>query len=274
MSVEQSRLAWEYPVSGLPSVKLVLLVLAWYADKDGRNAWPSVPTMARQTGLSPRAVQASLLYLKQASLIQVERPSRGTLPTGYRLTLPLKPVHHCTNSTPEAIAPLDQLPLQPMRATPAIIAPTPEAIAPNPSDQSISVSPNARAGDPDGPALRGIEAARAAARAKPPEPSPLWGRHPPPRRTPAPESNPLEIERRRREAADLVARLQRESANVPRGTLAQAAERQNFDASLDTAARVAISATRPAECAQNGNAADGPSDTLADVPSDVTTAKH
>ena len=47
----------------------VLLILANYAGEDGRGAFPAVATVARQTGLSKRAVQAAILALADRGAI-------------------------------------------------------------------------------------------------------------------------------------------------------------------------------------------------------------
>jgi len=51
--------------------KLVLLALADFANKGG-VAWPSILTLARKTGLSPRQVQRLLRKLEVAGDIKIE----------------------------------------------------------------------------------------------------------------------------------------------------------------------------------------------------------
>lgn len=52
-----------------PAVKAVLQQLAWFADADGRNIFPSVSTIARRTGLTRRAVQKLLRELEAMGII-------------------------------------------------------------------------------------------------------------------------------------------------------------------------------------------------------------
>ena len=44
----------------------VLLVLANYADQEGRHAFPAVSTIARQTGLTVRSIRQTLASLLEA----------------------------------------------------------------------------------------------------------------------------------------------------------------------------------------------------------------
>jgi hypothetical protein len=82
-------------VSGIRHpMKAVLKELAWFADDDGKNTWPSVTTMADRTGLSRRAVQKFLRELEQAGAIDAVgsrlggrgRGGRGRA-TQYRINL-------------------------------------------------------------------------------------------------------------------------------------------------------------------------------------------
>ena len=53
-----------------PPAKAVLKDLAWFADNQGENAWPSVRTLAERTGFSRRAVQKILRELEKLGAIQ------------------------------------------------------------------------------------------------------------------------------------------------------------------------------------------------------------
>lgn len=74
--------------------KAVLKELAWFADDDGKNTWPSVTTLAERTGLSRRAVQKLLRELEQTGAIDAlgsrlggrGRGGRGRA-TQYRINL-------------------------------------------------------------------------------------------------------------------------------------------------------------------------------------------
>lgn len=48
----------------------VLLCLANYADKDGKNAFPSASTLAQDTGLAVRTVRVRLAQLLEAGIIK------------------------------------------------------------------------------------------------------------------------------------------------------------------------------------------------------------
>jgi hypothetical protein len=68
------------------SERLVLYALAWHADDAGLNAWPSVPTLARETSLTPRAVQKVLRRLNAKGVLFVQaRAARGSVRYGVDL---------------------------------------------------------------------------------------------------------------------------------------------------------------------------------------------
>jgi hypothetical protein len=52
------------------ATRMVLVVLADYADPDGRSAYPSVPTIADRLDMSERAVRDSLVKLEEAGMIR------------------------------------------------------------------------------------------------------------------------------------------------------------------------------------------------------------
>lgn len=54
---------------GDPNMKAVALALADNADDDGEKIWPSVPTLAKKTEVSPRTVQYKLRALEEIKLI-------------------------------------------------------------------------------------------------------------------------------------------------------------------------------------------------------------
>lgn len=69
MSVQAMSWAIEQQHVADPTARHVLLVLANYAGKTGRGAYPSVGTLARETGLSERTVQSKLKHLLSSGLI-------------------------------------------------------------------------------------------------------------------------------------------------------------------------------------------------------------
>jgi hypothetical protein len=77
------------------AVKAVLKELAWFANNDGENIWPSVSTLAHRTGLGRRGVQKILRELEQAGAIEAVGSRLGGRhrPTHYRLVLPWIEAH-------------------------------------------------------------------------------------------------------------------------------------------------------------------------------------
>ena len=72
-----------------PAYKFVLMALADAAGDDG-YCWPSIPTLARKTGMSERSVQRILRILEKSGLLKVEARFRGdgsATSNGYYLTL-------------------------------------------------------------------------------------------------------------------------------------------------------------------------------------------
>lgn len=52
-----------------PSLKLIYLCLANYAGEDGRNAFPSLATLSKNSCMSERAVRYSLRQLERLGVI-------------------------------------------------------------------------------------------------------------------------------------------------------------------------------------------------------------
>jgi hypothetical protein len=65
--------------------KLILIALAEKADNDGRNAFPSVATLARYAECDERTVQRSLRLLEKEGWIVCESPARRNRPRNYTL---------------------------------------------------------------------------------------------------------------------------------------------------------------------------------------------
>lgn len=57
---------------------LLLLAIADYADDDGRNAWPSLKTLAKKTRQTERAVRFQLDKLVAAGEVEIDRGARVT----------------------------------------------------------------------------------------------------------------------------------------------------------------------------------------------------
>jgi helix-turn-helix protein len=73
------------------SMTLIATVLAAgsaYADRDGRNAFPKVATLACDCGITPRAVQKALRRLENDRLVEVQREATQHQPRCYRIVVP------------------------------------------------------------------------------------------------------------------------------------------------------------------------------------------
>lgn len=87
MSIALQKLVWKLDIP--PSEKLVLLRLADYASDKDQRAYPSVATLAEDTGLSERQVQRYLSSSVDAGFVTIEENpygGRGKTRT-YRFTL-------------------------------------------------------------------------------------------------------------------------------------------------------------------------------------------
>ena len=71
MSVQAMSLVFGYSKSEL-GCRLVLLSIADHAKDDGTGAWPSVPTIAKQSKLSVRQVQYCLRKLEEMGELQTQ----------------------------------------------------------------------------------------------------------------------------------------------------------------------------------------------------------
>lgn len=97
MSWQATSWATSQRVTATATEQLVLVILANYAGEDGRNAFPSVARLSRETRLSERAVQKTLRRLEEMTLIRqgnqkiaeahIDRPDKR--PTVYDLNLSL-----------------------------------------------------------------------------------------------------------------------------------------------------------------------------------------
>lgn len=87
VSLEQIERAFAFQAGSLAE-KLVLLVLANHATPDGRRSWPSVPTIARLSGLDESNARRALRRLESDGAISATEPARWRLPTVYSLHLP------------------------------------------------------------------------------------------------------------------------------------------------------------------------------------------
>ena len=75
MSVEVMSLVFKSRVDLSPAQHWTLLVLADFADQDGRNAWPATATIAARSRLGLRTVKRALADLRAKGLITVQAPA-------------------------------------------------------------------------------------------------------------------------------------------------------------------------------------------------------
>lgn len=106
MSIELVARAKKTRLHGDSTAKLLLIVLADYANDDGM-AWPSVKTMAEETEKSERSIQLLLRKLEQMRLIRkgdqklVAKYAKGRRPTVYKLFPTAKKGETPVNATVE-----------------------------------------------------------------------------------------------------------------------------------------------------------------------------
>lgn len=82
-------MAWAIKQKAPTKSKFLLLVLANYADDRG-VAWPSLVTLAADTGISRSVLIECLKRLQELGLLKKEKRYRGNLKTSniYRLKVP------------------------------------------------------------------------------------------------------------------------------------------------------------------------------------------
>jgi len=80
--------------------KFVLLALCEKADNDGKNAFPSVDTLARYAECSDRTVQRALRALRTKGYIQVAQKATSRRPSNY--TIVMHKFQGCQDVTSEA----------------------------------------------------------------------------------------------------------------------------------------------------------------------------
>lgn len=122
----------------LPIAQLVLVVLAEHAGPDGRGAFPSVPTIAREGRLAERTVHKALRALEDAGVIQRD----GTGPRGStRWRLPVGGAHGAGVHDVQGCTP-DTRGVHDVQATPAPRAPEP-SLTVIPTGTTTTTSPAA-----------------------------------------------------------------------------------------------------------------------------------
>ncbi len=87
MSIRVMNWVWEHSAAK-GTERLLLLAIADAADDTGRNAFPSIDTLARKIVMSPRTVQRLIAKLEAAGLIEVSRHAGGRDSNRYRIVMP------------------------------------------------------------------------------------------------------------------------------------------------------------------------------------------
>ena len=109
MSIELVAKAKKTRLHGDSTAKLLLIVLADYANDEGM-AWPSVKTMAEETEKSERSIQLLLRKLEQMRLIRkgdqklVAKYAKGRRPVVYKLFPTAKKSETPVNATVERLS--------------------------------------------------------------------------------------------------------------------------------------------------------------------------
>lgn len=84
VSIEVITQCWDLDLP--PTEKLVLMKMADHADDHGRNAFPSIHTIATACRVSDRTVQRAIRTLIEAGYLVLDKPSTPTFPATYRVT--------------------------------------------------------------------------------------------------------------------------------------------------------------------------------------------
>lgn len=131
MSFEATSWALEQPIGG--TKKIVLIGIASHADRSGRNAWPSIETLALYAHVDPRSVQRAIVELMQAGYLEREISAGGTVnmrdwkrPNLYHLSMARTP------------GPADRNPGQVIHRGDASVTPTGDASVRGGGDASVT----------------------------------------------------------------------------------------------------------------------------------------
>jgi Helix-turn-helix domain len=120
---------WEHSRSRGPA-RLVLLAIADNAHDDGAQAWPSITTLVRKTGLAERTVQGSLKVLVKLGELDVDHNAGPRHCNLYRVLMPTP----APDAPPQEMHPAGDAGVQEMHPTPAGDAPPPpQEMHPEPS---------------------------------------------------------------------------------------------------------------------------------------------
>jgi hypothetical protein len=167
MSVKVMTWVWERsPVAG--NERLVLLAIADSAEDDGRNAWPSVATLARKTRLDPRTVQRVIRRLQDSGHLAVATAAGRGGANVYSVLM-----NPTGAATADAVDNAGDGAADPRQtATPGNLPP-PAPVPPSPRHQCQGTPGTAV--PPERPYVRTSTSSRAPATAKAAEPTPRSG---------------------------------------------------------------------------------------------------
>lgn len=87
MSIEAMMAVLNAAARLTPSERVLLIALGSFADKGGRQCWPSHRTLAKMSGLSVRSVCSVVGRLTLRGLLRVEERATGTRSTRYYIDL-------------------------------------------------------------------------------------------------------------------------------------------------------------------------------------------
>jgi len=81
---------WAFDQKLPPTTKLVLAVIASYANPETSACFPKIKTIGEKASLNPRSVHRHNRALENAGLMEIEKKYRGKgrLPNNYRLNFP------------------------------------------------------------------------------------------------------------------------------------------------------------------------------------------
>ena len=79
-------MSWAVKQQVDPREKLILIILANYADPKG-NCWPSMATLAQDTGFCRRTILRSIQTMAQAGLLSFQKTSKNGLKSTHKYRL-------------------------------------------------------------------------------------------------------------------------------------------------------------------------------------------
>ena len=125
--------SWAIRLELPPALKLVLMCLAHYANREGLDSYPGMAKLEKDTGLSNRTIQKSLTVLCEQSLISCLNGRSGG--RGNRSSYQL----HFDISGPETPKFTTQNPEIGATETPKLVQQTPKLVQENPEIHDIAL---------------------------------------------------------------------------------------------------------------------------------------